>query len=682
MKFQGTAKKSSDATFAFCTRGAAFVSFVACCLSASGCALWKSDEPDSFLPCNVASLERDDASESCRATSATNYFDASSSTFDSLDASFRGQVAENVESVSSGFPTPDDSFPTFDASFSSFDDATPPPETSELPDFISTGSNVSEPSANPSERSLSSGGSSVDEDFRPLPKRESLAEREKAEEQIEENFATWVKQLKGKTKSNGKTPRYLQPIGDNKLPDGTDLYSRAPLEEDEDKTVVRTVTLAGLEMLMENEESKRDLYDWEKEEPTPIDWSKYGVSWDNIRAWFGMGPDERAALEYMRQACHKQQEYSKTKDKKTLKEAARLYEKAAHRWPGPALRPNEAKKNPFGVKSGTLIEEDGLFFAAECWFFCRDFNRALVDYKALVSTYSSTIYRETAMKRLYYIGCYWVECSEKASYPSVNVTDKDKPTFSTFKGAEKAFSTIFLNDASDSGLAPDALFALANAYMRRGVQQGDGSFDSAARYYRQLYEFYPGSKRAEDACRLAMIALHRSYQGAFYDDGPLKEARGLAETILKSGRGNMDVVYEELENIKEEQAKRLYVIGAYYQKRGNFASARSYYNRLVREHPNTTYAVKGAQAYRGIENKPAEADQFAWVRPVAPFLPTSNNEYFEEAPDADMDKIATRDASLDAIGKDGEKDSLGFAFEDAETEPSQVADARKESKRR
>ncbi len=543
-----------------------------------------------------------------------------------VDVVFRGQE-------------PDDDFPTADADFPTADlgDFETPPETSELPEVARTGANVPEPI----------GTLEHVEDYFPEPKRESIADVQEKENAVDEKYQAWLKKQKKKSRDASKTPRYLQPI-DNSVFDDKDGPFARQNEDEVNKTFMRSVTADAFSMMQDSEQSNRELEDWEKETPTPVDWSKYALKLDTIRGWFGMGPDERVALEYMRQACNKQKEYEKTKERKTLKEAALLYEKAAERWPGPALRPNEAKKHPFSApKSGTLIEEDGLFFAGECWFFYKDYSRAVACYRALVSTYTSSIYKNTATKRLFYIGNYWIECSEKEID---NKDEKGKPTFRTFAAAKKAYEAIFLNDASDSGLAPAALFALANAYMRRGVKQGDGSFVNAAQYYRQIYDFYPGSKYAEDACRLRMIALHRSYQGAYYDAGPLDEAGQLAETILKSGRGNMDVVYEELENIREEQAKRLYTLGQYYERRGSYASARSYYNRLVNEHPNSDYAALGAQAYGAIESKPAEADQLSWIRPVAPFLPKSQNEYFEIEPSAKMDEIARRDNRLNSIG--------------------------------
>ncbi|MGI6401827.1 MAG: tetratricopeptide repeat protein [Thermoguttaceae bacterium] len=585
---------------------------------------------------------------------------------DDANAVIRGQAPAD------DFPTLGDDFPTIGADFPLVDLGGPdaPPAESELSDFARSGATVAEPSGavEPS--------NATDDPFLREPKRQSLADVEEKERALDDKYQSWLQQQKRKTRENSKTPRYLRPIEHSALDDENGPFAREQLEEDgdSDSIYMRRVTADVFSMMQDNELSNRELEEWEKETEPPIDWSKYALSLDRIRNWFGMGPDEEAALEYMRRACLKHKEYEETGNRVTLREAAIYYERAAERWPGPALRPKESAKIPFKApKSGTLIEEDGLFFAGECWFFCKDYTRAVSCFRALVSTYTSTIYKETAMKRLFYIGNYWMACSEGEEK---DPEEKGRPSFRSFAAGQKAYETIFLNDASDSGLAPAALFALANAYMRRGQQQGDGSYCSAAEYYRQLYEFYPGCKYAEDACRLRMIALHRSYQGVYYDSGPLDEARQLAETILKSGRGNMDVVYEELESIKEEQAKRLYALGQYYERRGNYASARSYYNRLVKEHPNADYATLAAQSYQEIRSKPAEADQLSWIRPIAPFLPEPSKEYFEEAPDENLIEIARRDSRLNAIGEKDYSTAEAFGRDDFATENARADDSR------
>jgi hypothetical protein len=263
-------------------------------------------------------------------------------------AALRGQTDEPFPTVDvpapatasddAPFPTVDPSFPVFDPASlgplpgdepasdaeNAASETSAPPTVSELPAFLTEGTALGEPTDAPE-------SDKVDE-----PRRESLADKEETERRLEQEYADWVKKQKAKQKTLDKTPRYLQPIAQNgdvfKDPNGP--FAR----QERESSFIRQVTAADLGMMTDAERS-RELYDWEKEEPTPIDWSKYALTVDRIRGWLGMGPDERAALEYMRQACEKQKEYSQTKELKCLKEAAVLYERAAERWPGPALKP-------------------------------------------------------------------------------------------------------------------------------------------------------------------------------------------------------------------------------------------------------------------------------------------------------------------------------------------------------
>ncbi|MDO4586781.1 MAG: tetratricopeptide repeat protein [Planctomycetia bacterium] len=460
--------------------------------------------------------------------------------------------------------------------------------------------------------------------------RQSIMEKEEKEKELETQYDSWVKDQK-KKKKRSSVPRYLQPLSEDRtiFDDPNSPFSRK-VQAENDRRFVRQVTAADL-TLMKEVSSKRELMDWEKEQDMPIDWTKYSMNWEKWRNWLGMGPDEKEAIAYMQKACQKHQEFCQTKEIKKLREAAVLYEKAGKKWPD------------------SVLEEDALFYAAECYFFEKNYPKALEFYRALVSRYSNSILKQDAMKRLYCIGCYWVQCSE-ADPSLVNLKDSARPRFSSFAGAKKAFETIYLNDASDRGMAPDALFALANAFMRRGVVQGDASFASAAQYYRQLYEFYPGSRHTDQAYQLAMLALYQSYRGPFYDDAPLKQAQEIAELAKRSGRKSMNIelIDERLSMIRNEQAKYLWARGEYYEKRGNYASARSYYNRLVKEYPDSELVASAIQRYNLINDKPAEADQFAYVRPIVPFLPKPKNEYFEERP-VEVIQVASKNEDLSGL---------------------------------
>ena len=486
------------------------------------------------------------------------------------------------------------------------------PGESEFPEFARNAYEALEPS----EEELTS---VIDrEKGKPERERKSIAEKEEAEKELKAEYDAWLAKQRADQKEKDKLPRYLQPLeDDHEIFESEDSpYARGKEHSAaEEHKFVREISAADLN-LMSDVSSNRELMDWEKEQDAPVDWSKYSAStlYNKWRDYIGMGPNEKEALAIMKKATLALMEWEKTEDPKQLREAGELYEKAGKKWPD------------------SILEEDALFYAGECSFFGRNYTKAKTFYKALLKKYSNSVLRRDAMERLYWIGVYWVKCAEEDPEVIGRFEGKERPRFSDFAGAKDAFETIFTNDVSDRGRAPDAVFALANAYMRRGVQQGDASFEEAAKYYQRLYEFYPACKYADRAYQLAMLALYQSYRGPFYDSTPLRRAEEIAKTAQRAHKGDPKVIEEQLRLIREKQAEYLLVRGEYYEKKKIYASARGYYQRLIKEFPDSEYAAKGAERYAAIRENPAESDQFALIRPIAPFLPETNNQYYEDQP--------------------------------------------------
>ena len=487
-----------------------------------------------------------------------------------------------------------------------------PPGESEFPEFARNAYEALEPS----EKELA--GVIDREKGKPQRERKSIAEKEEAERELKAEYDAWLAKQRADQKEKDKLPRYLQPLDDDRavFESEDSPYARGKTNPAaEEHKFVREISAADL-TLMSEVSSSRELMDWEKEEDAPIDWSKYSAStlYNKWRDYVGMGPNEKEALAIMKKATLELMDWEKTKEPKTLRQAGELYEKAGKKWPE------------------SILEEDALFYAGECAFFGKNYTKAKTFYKALLSKYSNSVLRRDAMERLYWIGVYWVKCAEEDPEVIGRFEGKERPRFSDFAGAKDAFETIFTNDVSDRGRAPDAVFALANAYMRRGVKQGDASFEEAAKYYQRLYEFYPACKYADRAYQLAMLALYQSYRGPFYDSTPLRRAEEIAKAAQRARKGDRKVIEEQLRLIREKQAEYLLVRGEYYEKKKIYASARSYYQRLIDEFPDSEYAAKGAERYAAIRENPAESDQFALIRPIAPFLPDSKNQYFEDQP--------------------------------------------------
>ena len=192
------------------------------------------------------------------------------------------------------------------------------------------------------------------------------------------------------------------------------------------------------------------LFDWEKEEEKKgFDWSVLDPSnfFTRVRNWMGMGPDENKANDSMMKGRELLLENPDLSDQKKNLEAAKHFTEAAKRHPD------------------SLLEEDALHLAGECYYFADEYPGALSAYQQLMMKYRHSKHVDNAARRLFRIGQYWETQSER-SFASFNFSDKSLPRYDTFGFAKKAYETIFMNDPLGP-VSDDALMALATAYYKR-----------------------------------------------------------------------------------------------------------------------------------------------------------------------------------------------------------------------
>jgi len=346
------------------------------------------------------------------------------------------------------------------------------------------------------------------------------------------------------------------------------------------------------------------LYDWEIEEQR-FDWSKLDPVhfFTQVRDFMGMGPDERAAREFMRQGREILLSNPDLSDHAKNIQAARLFERAARKWPD------------------SMLEEDALFYAAESYFFADRYTRAALNYETLISKYHSTQHMNTAVRRLFAIGRYW-EQLDRESWRPVNVTDRTRPWTDTFGRMKKAYEAIFINDPRGP-MSDSAVMALAEAYMARGLRQGDSAFENAAFYYAYLRENYSNSRHIAQAYERELVARKMAYAGKGYDDRSLNQAGRLAERTLLQHAGDpnidRDVIRELSNEITNQQAARQWYYGQYWDRKREFGAARTYYRRIVSDFPTTPFAQMATNRLNEIADRPDEPRGFEqWINEVLP----------------------------------------------------------------
>ena len=393
-------------------------------------------------------------------------------------------------------------------------------------------------------------------------------------------------------------PNYLKPLNPWDGPFANRTRSKT-LEQE----IIRQV---GYDPVNARVEFSEPEYDWEKEERKKgFDWSVLdpAKSVSKIRDWMGLGPDENKANMSMQKGREILIANPDLTDKKKTLEAAKHFTEAAKKFPD------------------SVLEEDALHLAGECYFFADNYSDACSAYQKLVIKYQHSKYVDSAVRRLFKIGRYWERSAEKTS-TNFKFSDKSLPNFDAFGNAKKAYETIFIYDPLGP-VSDDALMALATAYLKRGKYQGDDNYNQAAYYYQRLREDHPTSKHIAKAYENELYARTQAYLGPEHPGKTLEEAKKLAEVTLWQFSNELDStsksgILEIQENILSKEAERLWYVGQFYDlNKRYYASARLHYNRLIADYPQTAYAEKARKRLEKIEGLPDTPPIFGF--PVNPF---------------------------------------------------------------
>ena len=331
------------------------------------------------------------------------------------------------------------------------------------------------------------------------------------------------------------------------------------------------------------------------DENSGFDWSDLYPStiFKKAQAAVGLGPDERIA-----RAAYKEGE-ALFREKKYA-EAAKHFKTAADRWPD------------------TPLEEDALFFLAECQFFTDQYSKALDTYGTLLKKHEYSRYLDKVVAREFAIGRFWeqMDAYEPHWLLTPNFTDNARPLFDSWGNAIKAYENVRLSDPTGP-LADHAVMAAADAYFVRG------RYEDAAYHYDLVRKEYPKSQHLVNASVLGMKSKLEMYHGPMYDGKPLAEANKIAEQSLTQFPDRLgaekDRIIQAKNQMVEQLAERDWAMGQYYEKRGYYGAARYYYQSVLKNHAQTHFAELAKARLEDIKDKPAKPpNYFKWLDDVLP----------------------------------------------------------------
>jgi TolA-binding protein len=268
----------------------------------------------------------------------------------------------------------------------------------------------------------------------------------------------------------------------------------------------------------------------------------------------------------------------------------------------------------------SFTEEDSLFMIGECYFFQDRYTHAAEAYQRLLKKYNNTRHMDRVSGRLYAVATYWRDHHSAEPHYSTtpNFLDSTRPWFDTQGYALKTYETVWLNDPTGP-LADDAVMQTANTHFQNEY------WDQADDYYTQLRKDFPNSKHVVKAFFLGYRAKLMRYQGPGYDAAPLDEAEELIETLLRQFNSQLtdaerNLVVQARQEVRAQKAERIWAVGEFYARKGEYRAARKYYEQVIKQYPDQQVFVDQAQArlQDTADRPPKPAQRLTWLARLFP----------------------------------------------------------------
>lgn len=299
----------------------------------------------------------------------------------------------------------------------------------------------------------------------------------------------------------------------------------------------------------------------------------------------------------------------------------------------------EQAANSFRLASArwrdSAIEQDALFYEGESYFFANRYVQANRSFEKLVSLYSGSRYLDKAESRRFAIAQYWLSLARsedlKWGTKYFKPGDPQRPTYGLASEARRILHRIRLDDPTGK-FAGDATMALANAYFESQM------YEDAADTYEDLRMNFPASKHQFHAHLFELKARMNSYYGDSYDAEPLIKANELLTRINTLYRdqavAEQAFLDQEHTRVRNMLANRDYVLGEYYEQRGENRAAQIMYAKVSEDYHDTQLASHAEQRIGTVKDKPPIPEQQAqWLvdlfpqsEAAKPMIATGNKE--------------------------------------------------------
>ncbi len=325
--------------------------------------------------------------------------------------------------------------------------------------------------------------------------------------------------------------------------------------------------------------------------------------YDAAKRRVGLGPNQqiaKRAFEDAEKTFIEATSMEGNQRQKRFLDAAKLYKKAADRWPDSAL------------------QEDALFMLGESYFFADRYPKSSNAYELLVKKYQNTRHIDTVDKRRFAMGRYWIEHQDaNPDWPvTPNLLSRDRPVFDKFGHGVRVLDKIRFDDPTGK-LADDATMAAAIAQFKAG------EYAPTDELFADLRRSFPNSEHQFQAHVLGLKCKMKIYQGSDYSLKPMDDAEEILKQTQRQFPQEAEKKHEFLvatwKEIRMNKALHDWSMAKYYDRRDEYGAAREYYARVRDQYSDTSLAGDAKERLAQIGDQPDKPGQpVPWLTELFP----------------------------------------------------------------
>jgi len=225
---------------------------------------------------------------------------------------------------------------------------------------------------------------------------------------------------------------------------------------------------------------------------------------------------------------------------------------------------------------------DAQYYLGRCLEGRRDYYEAFLAYRKTLQVYPSTARFNEILERMMQIGNYFLSGKKRLLFGTAALLPaRDK--------AVEIFQAI-VEDGPFSSQGELAQYKLGIAHL--ALEE----YEQAVSAFEQLIERYPASPLVDDArFQLAQASLKGTFKPG-YDQHTTDQAIGELEAFVKEYPTSdlSPQALNRLQTLRERRAEHEFQVAQYYERRKQLASAVLYYQSVVDQYAETSWAPKAA----------------------------------------------------------------------------------------